>query len=114
MVVLLLFSVSAHAQYIPPILVAAALSPLLVIFFAIILGISARSWRVGIRHTLLVLLWILLFGLASYFIENDYVIWTPLVLYAAHFLLILVLIPVNIVKRIRTAHGNETSPMELR
>ncbi|MDH3434244.1 MAG: hypothetical protein OEM60_10315 [Gammaproteobacteria bacterium] len=112
MVVLLLLSSSAHAQYIPPILVAAALSPLLLISFAIILGVFARSWRIGIRHTLFVFLWILLFGFASYFIENDYVIWTPLVLYAAHFLLMLVLILVNFAKRISTTRGSDTPPVD--
>jgi intracellular septation protein A len=98
-----LLPASAQAQYIPPIFIAAALSPLLVILLAIVLGLLARSCRVGLRHTLLILLWVLLFGLASYFIENDYVIWTPMVLYAAHSLLIVVLILANIVKRIRTA-----------
>ena len=113
-VLLLLSSAGAHAQYIPPIFIAAALSPILVIFFAIVLGALARNWRVGMRHTLLILLWVLLFGLAAYFIENDYVIWTPMVLYAAHSLLILVLILVNIAKRILAASRKGTQPMDRR
>lgn len=38
------------------------------------------------------LLWVVLFSLASYFVENDYVIWTPLALYVIHAAIILVLI----------------------
>ncbi len=90
----------AHAQYIPPWMVVAALSPLLVIVFAVILGVVVRNWRVGVAHTGLVLTWVLLFGLAAYFIENDYVIWTPLVLYAAHAVIIVALIVKRVVQRI--------------
>ena len=93
----------AHAQHIPLWLVAAALSPLLVIVLAIVLGFLTRSWRVGVAHTGLVLVWVLLFALAAYFVENDYVIWTPIVLFAVHSLLILVLIIIHIVKPARTA-----------
>lgn len=93
----------ACAQYVPVWLVAAAVSPVVVILFAIILGVLCRSWRIGALHTGLVFAWIVLFGLAAYFIENDYVIWTPLVLYAAHAVLILILIVVNIARRIRNA-----------
>ncbi len=89
----------AYAQHVPTWLVIAALSPLVVILFAIVLGVITRSWRIGGLHTGLVFAWVSLFGLASYFVENDYVIWTPLFLYLAHALLILVLIVVNIVKR---------------
>ena len=90
----------AYAQYVPIWLVVAALSPVVVILFAVMLGVLTRSWRIGALHTGLVIVWVLLFGFAAYFIENDYIIWTPLVLYAIHALLILVLIVVNIAKRI--------------
>ena len=103
---LLLLSVlpsTAYAQPIPTWFVFAALSPLIVILFAIILGVVSRSWRLGVLHTGLVALWVLLFALASYFVENDYVIWTPIVLFAVHSLLVLILIIVNIAKATRTA-----------
>ena len=97
----------AYAQYVPVWLVAAALSPVVVILLAVILGVLTRSLRIGAMHTGLVFAWVLLFGLAAYFIENDYVIWTPLILYAAHALFIFALIVVNIAKRISNV-GNAT------
>jgi len=89
----------AHAQYIPIWAVFAAISPLAVILMSIILGFLTRSWRVGAAHVGLVLLWVLLFGLASYFVENDYVIWTPMALYAVHAFLVLVLLILNFARR---------------
>ena len=91
---------SAHAQYIPPWLVVGALSPLLVLLLCIILGLLTRSVRVGALHAAIVLAWVVLFSLASYFVENDYVIWTPLALYLLHSALLVVLIVVQIAKRI--------------
>ena len=75
---------SACAQQISPLIGALALSPIVVMLLALVLGIVARSWRVGAVHAALVALWLLLFGIASYWVENDYVIWTPLALYALH------------------------------
>jgi hypothetical protein len=92
--------VSAHAQYVPPWLVAAVLSPILVFILCIILGVLTRSIRIGGLHAVLVLTWIVLFSLASYFVENDYVIWTPLALYTLHSTLLLVLIVVETGRRI--------------
>lgn len=91
----------AYAQRIPTWLAVAALSPLAVILLAIVLGFATRSWRVGAAHTGLAIAWVVLFIFAARYVENDYVIWTPLLIYAAHALLILVLVVVNIAKRIR-------------
>ncbi len=99
-VVLGTLPVSAHAQYVPPWLIAAVLSPILVFLLCIILGGLTRSIRIGAFHAALVLAWVVLFSLASYFVENDYVIWTPLALYILHSALLLVLIVVEIAKRI--------------
>jgi hypothetical protein len=52
-----------------------------------------------------VLAWIILFSLASYFVENDYVIWTPLALYTLHAVLLPVLIVVEIARRIAGRAG---------
>jgi hypothetical protein len=82
----------AHAQYIPPVIVALALSPILVLLLAVVLGAVSRSWLVGLKHAGLVLIWILLFGVTSYWVENDYVIWTPLALYVLHAVIMLILI----------------------
>jgi len=92
--------VSAHAQYVPPWLVVAALSPILVFLLCIILGFLTRSIRIAVLHSVLVLAWVVLFSLASYFVENDYVIWTPLALYILHSALLVVLIVVAIGKRV--------------
>lgn len=99
-VVLVLLPRDAAAQYIPPWLVVGALSPLAVLALAVLLGLLARSWRTGALHGGLVVLWVLLFLVAAYFVENDYVIWTPMVLYAAHALLIMVLIIAKLARRL--------------
>ena len=91
----------AHAQYIPPIIVAMALSPILAFLLAVALGVVSRSWSVGLKHAGLVALWILLFGLASYWVENDYVIWTPLALYVIHAVFMVILIVRGILRRTR-------------
>ena len=89
----------AHAQYIPPWLVAAALSPILVLALCAVLGFVSRSLRRGLVHGALIVLWVVLFSLAAYFIENDYIIWTPLALYILHSALLMVLIVVEIARR---------------
>jgi len=99
-VILGLLPVTAHAQHIPLWLIVGALSPLLVFFLCIILGLLTRSLRVAALHMTLVLIWIVLFTLASYWVENDYVIWTPLALYLLHSALLVVLIVVQIAKRL--------------
>jgi len=91
----------AYAQYIPPWLVVAALSPLVVLVLCAALGIAARSVRAWLVHSGLVILWVALFVLAAQLVENDYVIWTPIVLYVAHAMLVLGLIVVAIVRRAR-------------
>lgn len=82
----------AYAQEISPLIAWMALSPILVLLLAVVVGIVSRSWSVGAKHAGLVVLWVVLFGIASYWIENDYIIWTPLVLYAVHALTMLVLV----------------------
>ena len=99
-VVLGTLPVSAHAQYVPPWLIVAVLSPVLVFLLCIILGFLTRSIRIGVVHSVLVLAWIALFSLAAYFVDNDYVIWTPLALYTLHSALLVILIVVAIGKRI--------------
>lgn len=92
----------AYAQNIPPIIAVLALSPILVFLFAVILGVVSRSWRVGAAHVGLVAVWLVLFGIAAYWVENDYVIWTPLLLYVAHAIIMLFLIVMRLLRRRRT------------
>lgn len=99
--VLMSFPLAAHAQHIPGWLVMAALSPVAVILLAIVLGILTRSLRAGVLHVALVLLWVVTFGITAYYVTNDYIIWTPLVLYGLHAILLVVLILWQIVIRFR-------------
>ena len=95
------FPLAAHAQRIPGWLVVAALSPVVMILLAIVLGILTRSFRTGVLHVALILLWVMTFGIASYYVTNDFIIWTPLLLYTLHAILLLVLILWQIVIRFR-------------
>jgi hypothetical protein len=95
----------AQAQYVSTWLIAAVLSPILVLFLCVVLGVLARSVRIGAFHAAIVVTWVVLFSLAAYFVENDYVIWTPLALYILHSVLLLVLIVVEIAKRITSRVG---------
>lgn len=98
---LMLLSSTARAQRIPEWLIPAALSPILVIVLSLALGYLSRSWRTAGIHSGLVILWVVLFVFAANNVTNDYIIWTPMVLYIVHALLILVLIVMSIVNRVR-------------
>ena len=91
----------ASAQQVPPLIAWMAISPIFVLLLAGVLGIVSRSWLVGAKHAGLLVLWILLFAIASFWIENDYIIWTPLALYAAHALIMLVLLVRGLIHRAR-------------
>jgi len=82
----------AYAQEIHPIFAVLAVSPLMVILLAVALGVVSRSWRIGAAHAGLIVVWVLLFAIASYWIENDYIIWTPLVLFGVHAVTLLILV----------------------
>jgi MFS-type transporter involved in bile tolerance (Atg22 family) len=92
---------TALAQNVSPIIAALALSPILVFLLAIVLGVVTRSWRVGTRHIGLVCVWIVLFAIASYWVENDYVIWTPLMLYGTHAITMIFLIVKGVLQQAR-------------
>jgi MFS-type transporter involved in bile tolerance (Atg22 family) len=89
----------AHAQQISPLIAALAVSPILVLLLALILGVVSRSWQVAAKHAGLVVVWVVLFAIASYWVENDYIIWTPLVLYAAHATIMLLLVIRGLIRR---------------
>jgi len=90
----------AHAQHLSVAIVAGALSPVAVCVLAVLVGFVARSWRLGAMHVAVVIVWVALFVIASQWVENDYVIWTPIALYVMHALLLLVLLVVGIAKRV--------------
>lgn len=89
---LLVMPAVAFAQRIPVEIAVAAVSPVFVVFLAGVLGLLRHSWRVAGAHAGLVAVWVVLAGIAMYFIENDYIIWTPLAIYALHAALIVILL----------------------
>ena len=93
----------AHAQHVPTWLALTVLSPLLVIALAIGLGFLTRSWRTAGRHAGLIVLWVILAGIFASRVENDYIIWTPMLVYALHSVLIVALVLLQLAQRIRGA-----------
>jgi hypothetical protein len=91
---------SAHAQPLSVWHLAGALSPIAVLALCAVVGWLAGSLRTGALHAALVAAWVVLFVLASYFVENDYLIWTPLALYVLHAALLVVLTVVHAAMRI--------------
>lgn len=89
-----------YAQHVPGIIVLAVLSPLAVITLAVVLGFLVRSWKTGLTHVGLMIIWLVLFVFAAQSVENDYVIWTPLALYCIHALIVLALVIGKVGKRI--------------
>ncbi len=90
---------SAQAQQVPGWLVAGALSPVVALIFCIVLAVVSGSLRRAGWHLGWLLVWIIWFALAAYFVENDHFIWTPMALFALHFLLLPVLIVSVFIKR---------------
>jgi hypothetical protein len=91
-VVLILLAPTAQAHGIRPIWVVGALSPIAVLLLTVVLGWLTRSVRLGAIHAALVIVWVVLFWLASSFVTSDYLIWTPLALFVLHTVVIVVLI----------------------
>lgn len=86
---------AAHAQQLSMPIALAVVSPLAAALLAVVLGLATRSWRATVAHLTLLSLWIVLFLLAAQNVDNDYVVWTPLVLYAAHVLVLLALLGIR-------------------
>jgi len=89
----------AHAQQIPPSIAVLALSPILVLALAIGLGVVTRSWMIGGLHAAIVSILVMLFAIASYWVENDIVIWTPIALLGIHAVILVVLIARGVLRR---------------
>ena len=91
-IVLFVLPPAAHAHGIHPLWVVGALSPLAVLLLTVVLGWLRRSVRVGVLHAVLVVVWVVLFWLASSLVTNDYLIWAPLALYLLHTTVIILLV----------------------
>jgi hypothetical protein len=98
---------AAQAHGIHPVWIAAVLSPVAVMLLTVILGWLSRSVRLGAIHAMLIVLWVVLFWLASYLVTNDYLIWTPLALYLIHATIIILLVIWHAIARIGGAHGRK-------
>ena len=102
-VLLLLVSQPALAQRIPLWVVAGVLSPVWALVLVIALALCApRRGKAGLHSTLFAL-WIVAFLLASFFIENDWVIWTPMHLYILHLAFLPIFLFRQLVRRIETS-----------
>lgn len=97
---LMLVSPPALAQKIPLWLVVGVVSPIWALVLVAALALCApRLGKAGL-HTILLILWIVTFLLASNFVENDWVIWTPMHLYIVQLALLPVLVFRQLLRRI--------------
>jgi len=81
---LVLLSPPVFAQEVPLWVVVGVVSPVLALTLVASLAlISPGRGKAGL-HLKLLVLWVVAFLLASFFIENDWVIWTPMHLYILH------------------------------
>lgn len=102
-VLLVMVSPPVLAQKVPLWVVAGVLSPVSALVLVIALALSApRLGKAGL-HIKLLVLWIVAFLLASLFIENDWVIWTPMHLYILHLALLPIFVFRQLLRRIETS-----------
>lgn len=101
-VLLLLVSSPALAQEIRLWMVAGVVSPVWALVLVVALALCApRVGKAGL-HAILLVVWIVAFLLASYFVENDWVIWTPMHLYILQLALLPIFLFRQLVRRIET------------
>lgn len=100
---LMLVSPPALAQKVPLWVVAGVLSPAWALVLVVALALSAPRLGKAALHIKLLVLWIVAFLLASFFIENDWVIWTPMHLYILHLALLPIFVFRQLLRRIETS-----------
>jgi hypothetical protein len=101
-VLLLVVSSPALAQEIRLWMVAGVISPVWALVLVVALALCApRLGKAGL-HAILLVVWIAAFLLASYFVENDWVIWTPMHLYILQLALLPILLFRQLARRIGT------------
>lgn len=102
---LVLVSPPVFAQEVPLWLVVGVVSPALALMLVASLAlISPGRGKAGL-HLKLLVLWIVAFLLASFFIENDWVIWTPMHLYILHLAVLPICVFRQVLGRIETANA---------
>lgn len=96
----------ASAQHIPDIVVAMALSPIVLLVLSIVLGLVAKNWKLGVGSVALGAVWVAWFILASMYITTDVVIWIPLFGLAIQLLALVVLIIQRLASRAKASGGD--------
>ena len=99
-VLLLLASSPALAQEIRLWMVAGVVSPAWALILVGALAFAAPRVRKAGLHALLFAFWIVAFLLASNFVTNDWVIWTPMHLYIVHLAVLPIILFLDLVRRI--------------
>jgi hypothetical protein len=95
----LMIPTGAQAQNIPLPIAIGIVSPLFVFLLCVALGILRRSAMSAFRHIGLMIIWVTLFAIASHYVDNDYIIWTPLAIYVGHSIMLLALVFKELWKR---------------
>jgi len=100
---LVLVSPAALAQKVPLWVVVGVVSPVFALVLVGALALSApRLGKAGL-HVRLLVLWIVAFLLTSFFVENDWVIWTPMHLYILHLAVLPIFVFRQLLRRIETS-----------
>lgn len=102
-VLLMLVSPAALAQKIPLWVVVGVASPVLALAMVGTLALAAPGPGKAGLHFRLLVLWVVAFLLTSYFVENDWVIWTPMHLYILHLALLPIFVFRQLLCRIETS-----------
>ncbi len=100
---LLLVSTPALAQEIRLWMVAGVVSPLWALVLIFALALAAPRLRKAGFHALLLVIWIVAFILASEFVVNDWVIWTPMHLYILQLALLPIILFHELLRRIEAS-----------
>jgi hypothetical protein len=98
-----LVSPPVFAQEVPLWVVVGVVSPALALILVAALAlVSPGRGKAGL-HLKMLVVWMVTFLLASFFIENDWVIWTPMHLYILHLALLPICVFRQVLVRIETA-----------
>jgi FtsH-binding integral membrane protein len=96
------WAAEAHAQRIPEIAIALAVSPLILFVLSVVLAVVAKSLKLGLKSVLLCVFWVAWFILASKFIESDAIIWAPIIGLGIHLFVLVIFIGWRLVSRVWT------------
>lgn len=98
---LVLWSSDAHAQKIPWIVVPLAAAPIIAVVFSVALGLTTKSWMVGLGNTGLVFVWGVWFVAASKYSESDLMVWGAIAALGLHLLVMVSMVVQHAIRRAR-------------